>query len=111
MTCAATNGSGTAPPEQYVPIRPGSQPIKPGKATYWQSLQTGKFCRVVVVEAGRQQVLCDSDTLAGAMLLTYTGSGARQHRLVAGGSHGRTRPAAPAQRSAPWAQLLAQSLG
>jgi hypothetical protein len=76
MTCAS-NGTGAQPPEMFVPVRPcpSTQPILPGESTHWQSLQTGKYCRVVA-EAGRQQVLCDSETLDGATLLTYTGSGA-----------------------------------
>jgi hypothetical protein len=94
MTCASTNGTGTLPPELFVPVRPcpSTQPILPGEDTYWQSLQTGKFCRVVA-EAGRQQVLCDSDTLAGATLLTYTGSGARR-MAHAGPVHQGVNPAA-----------------
>jgi hypothetical protein len=106
MACAATNGSGTAPPELFVPIRPGAQLIKPGEATYLQSLQTGKFCRVVA-DAGRQQVLCDSDTLDGATPLTYTGSGAQQH------CHHRRRPYACAHKPGPLpsAQPLAPAAG
>jgi hypothetical protein len=79
MSCAGANSTGTLPPEMFIPIRPCplTQPILPGEATYWQSLQTGKYCRVAA-EAGRQQVLCDSDTLDGTTLLTYTGSGARR---------------------------------
>ena len=83
MTCASANGTGMTPPEQFVPTRPdlSSQPILPGEAVYWQSAQTGKYCRVVE-DVGRQKVLCDSDTLAGATPLTYTGTGVR-------GAHGQ----------------------
>ncbi len=70
-------GDGTSAPEQFVAYRPdnGGSPIMPGEPMYLQSVQTGRFCRVVQ-QATRQQIACDQSSTETATQLVYTGSGA-----------------------------------
>jgi hypothetical protein len=77
LTCPSSNGTGSTPPEQFIPVRPdlSAGPIRPGEQAVWQSAQTGKFCRVVAV-AGQSRVQCDVDSLGQATPLEYTGTGA-----------------------------------
>jgi hypothetical protein len=44
MTCPGTNGTGTTPPEQFIPFRPDltGEPILPGQETLLQSLPDGQ---------------------------------------------------------------------
>ncbi len=74
--CPDKNGTGTAPAEQFIPVRPDatSSPITPGEPVYWQSVQTGRYCRVVL-DAGASKIRCDLPQPQGASLLTYTGTG------------------------------------
>jgi hypothetical protein len=92
MTCPGTDGTGTSRPEQFIPFRPDltAQPILPGQETLLQSLQTGKFCRIVVV-AGVSVVQCDVDTPAEATPVVYTGTGAGRS-LPCGRGGGEARP-------------------
>ena len=50
------------------------EPILPGSMVMWQSVQTGKWCRVVQ-DAGLDKVLCDMDSSADATPMEYTGAG------------------------------------
>jgi hypothetical protein len=77
MQCgAASNGTGTTPPEQVIAVpsdgRPG--PILPGDEMVWQSVQTGLYCRVVQ-DAGVGKIRCDMLSPADASPLVYTGTG------------------------------------
>jgi hypothetical protein len=76
MACP-DGGDGTSAPDQFVAYRPdnGGSPIMPGEPMYLQSMQTGKFCRVVLF-GGQQRVACDQSSTEGAAQLVYTGSGA-----------------------------------
>ncbi len=77
----------TGPPAVYVAYRPGSPtdatPIQPGETLQLKNLQTGKYCRLAPLPAGlvststcnTQGVICDQDSMDGAAVLTYTGSG------------------------------------
>lgn len=53
--------------------------LKPGSTIFIKSLQTDKFCRVVVTADGKQQIICDvedpNDPAAGASPMTFTGTG------------------------------------
>jgi hypothetical protein len=77
MTCP-DGGDGTSAPDQFVAYRPdnGGSPIMPGEPMYLQSMQTGKFCRVVLFGGSQQRVACDQSSTEGAAQLVYTGSGA-----------------------------------
>ena len=76
MLCDSTNSSGITPPEQLIPLRRdlSTTPIQPGEQAIWQTVSTGKFCRVLL-EAGQSRVVCDVDNLAQAAPLAYTGAG------------------------------------
>jgi hypothetical protein len=74
--CPDKNGTGAAPAEQFIPVRPDatSNPIAPGEPLYWQSVQTGRYCRVVL-DAGASKIRCDLLQPQGASVLVYTGNG------------------------------------
>jgi hypothetical protein len=76
LSCGATNSTGTTPPEQLIAVRPdlSSGPILAGEQALFQSVQTGKFCRVVQ-QAGQSRLVCDVDSAGQATPLDYTGSG------------------------------------
>lgn len=70
------NGTGTTPPEQFIPVRPdaSSNPIAPGEPVYWQSVLTGRYCRIVL-DLGQSRILCDLLQPQGASAFIYTGTG------------------------------------
>ena len=75
LYCPQPTGSGSTPPEQFIFSSPdmSSTPIKPGQQMLMKSVQTGKWCRVLL----DGKVMCDLDSSAGAAVLGYTGTGGK----------------------------------
>ena len=81
------NGTGTTPPEQYVPYHPGSPsdttPISKGETVVFRNVQTGLWCRLAPFsgagtgssQCNTQGVLCDKGSMQDATTLTYEGDG------------------------------------